>query len=812
MRLMAMAGALAITGCSAVQMTESSGTAGTPVAGVAMSGVVHGGQFPIAGATIQLYAVGTTGYGSEAYPLLNISVTTGTNGTFGFTTANWTCVPGTYIYLTATGGTEQTQGSANPYSANVAALGNCSNINTNTYIVVNEVTTVAAVWALQQFISIVPGTSLLTQPGTGAGVTPAVAPAFSIGTSSTNLQGLQNAFAVAAVLANTNYGQTPGVFAGSYTGPGTQANRVLTVETWHINTIADVLASCINSNPQGGSTTCSTLATSVTPSGTAPADTFEIAYEMAQNPTYNVSNTFGFATGGGTPFLPYDGAVADWTVAYKVAYTYQAGNGTNDYTVMNTGEGIAFDSFGNAWVANTGHSYSYLPAFVTELDPTGDFVSTYSSYNVGTTPTNFGVAVSSNFFMPLVIDPSNNIWTEDTGNSNLVRIAATSGVGVASTGTDYGISTGTTTLMGNSAMASDANGEIFAGLFGGSGAAFNATFGTNNDKGIALLVPSIGSTLTAGTGSLVAPSGNTTFKGMAVTQSLSGTYGGGGFLYATSTTSLCSSPNSAALNMYFSQAATVTGSTSGSTTTSAGEVTPVNTIVDTGGTSPCSSVGAKLPTASSTYASIAYTVPAMATPVGLGVDSSDNLWVVNQPSAVTVTGYPQYWMTELTPTYTTGATTGALSASYTPQVFTAAFLAGLSGAANSYTPNTGAFVDGSNNVWSLSSSQYGTVAALNAASGFLNNTSTFTATLTSGTNNQTWTCGGFCGGVTYAQYGARRGAGSGFSGAAVDLSGNVWAVQSVSGGNSVTVFVGVAGPTVTPISLAAKNHAFGKKP
>jgi hypothetical protein len=41
-----------------------------------ISGAVHGGQQPVTGSTIQLYAVGTTGDGSAATPLLSGLFTT----------------------------------------------------------------------------------------------------------------------------------------------------------------------------------------------------------------------------------------------------------------------------------------------------------------------------------------------------------------------------------------------------------------------------------------------------------------------------------------------------------------------------------------------------------------------------------------------------------------------------------------------------------------------------------------------------------------------------------------------------------------
>jgi secreted PhoX family phosphatase len=52
-------------------------------------------------------------------------------------------------------------------------------------------------------------------------------------------------------------------------------------------------------------------------------------------------------------------------------------------------------------------------------------------------------------------------------------------------------------------------------------------------------------------------------------------------------------------------------------------------------------------------------------------------------------------------------------------------------------------------------------------------------------------------------------------GIAVDPSGNVWIADDTTSGTagySVFELVGAAAPTVTPISLALKNSAVGKKP
>ena len=76
----------------------------TQIRGVALRGAVHGGQQPVSGATIQLHAVGTSGYGSAAAPLIASTVKTLADGSFSITNA-YTCPSAsTQVYITATQG------------------------------------------------------------------------------------------------------------------------------------------------------------------------------------------------------------------------------------------------------------------------------------------------------------------------------------------------------------------------------------------------------------------------------------------------------------------------------------------------------------------------------------------------------------------------------------------------------------------------------------------------------------------------------------------------------------------------------------
>jgi hypothetical protein len=308
---------LLLAGCG---LQSSSSTAASPTAPITtpgsqgkLSGNVHGGQNPVSGAVIQLYAVGASGYTSAAQPLIptsaqvvyNSSAPAGTtgaltdsNGSF-LITGDYTCPTGSYVYITATGG--NSGGGSNPNIVLMDALGPCSQLSSSTYIIINEVTTVAGAYALAQFSSgSTFGTGLSSQPGSASS-----APSDNFATSAANLQGIANAMATASVLANNATGNSP----------GGNANGTAVPDYWQVNMIADILAACVNTTSPF--TSCTTLYSKVNPvGGNAPADTLQAAVAMALSPS--LSNCATGATCASTqigtlfnlipasaPFMPY---------------------------------------------------------------------------------------------------------------------------------------------------------------------------------------------------------------------------------------------------------------------------------------------------------------------------------------------------------------------------------------------------------------------------------------------------------------------------------------------------------------------------
>jgi len=65
---------------------------------------VHGGQQPVSGATLVLYAVGNNGDGSPATSIMTSAVTSDANGNFDLA-GTFNCPsPSTLVYVVATGG------------------------------------------------------------------------------------------------------------------------------------------------------------------------------------------------------------------------------------------------------------------------------------------------------------------------------------------------------------------------------------------------------------------------------------------------------------------------------------------------------------------------------------------------------------------------------------------------------------------------------------------------------------------------------------------------------------------------------------
>ena len=387
---------LALTGCAL-----SPTAAPSPDQGLSIQGVVHGGQQPISGAHVYMFAANTTGYGGVgiAASSSNLSVSklngsgfviTDSGGNFSIT-GDYTCTPNTQVYLYSIGGNPGLSAGTNNAAAGLmAALGNCPSsgnfLTATPYVVVNEVSTIAAAYAFGGFAT----------------------DATHVSSSGTTLAqtGIQNAFANAGNLAALSTG------AALATTP----NGFGIVPRGEIYALADILAACINtdgtlSGPTNP-TPCYTLLHNATSDGTAfgtvPADTATAAINIAHHPGANVANLFGLV-GATPPFATAFTQPNDFTLGIQFT-----GGGVDDPNAL------AIDGAGNVWMTNGGNNT------VTELSSLGS-PATGSPYTSAGFSTVSGIA----------IDTAGNAWvtnnTGGTGTGSITKITSLGSVGTAFT-------------------------------------------------------------------------------------------------------------------------------------------------------------------------------------------------------------------------------------------------------------------------------------------------------------------------------------------------------------------------------------------
>ena len=376
---------LALAGCAGF---HSASTAVAPAAAT-ISGAIHGGQQPVAGATVTLVAAGTSGYGSSP----TVLASTTTDGGGGFSLSYNTCPANNgLVYLLGTGG--DAGAGNNPALAEAVIIGPCSAYASVSYVNITEVTTVAAAYALAPFYSPAGNIPAIASPSPRV-----TAPSGSIGTSATNIQGLNNAVGAANNLANptTGYARTTADLTG------------IVPPTSEINTLADILSACVNQGiPVSNTGACATLFSASTFSGSAaPTDTFEAALNIAQHPAANVSTLFGLATAN-APFQPtLTAQPTDFSVALGFnggAIASANGNGAT---------AVAIDASGNAWITT---GFDSVVHTLTEIAPSGAYLS---GSTVADT-TGFGSTVL-NQPAGVAIDQNGFVLVANYGNGNVLK-------------------------------------------------------------------------------------------------------------------------------------------------------------------------------------------------------------------------------------------------------------------------------------------------------------------------------------------------------------------------------------------------------
>jgi hypothetical protein len=421
-------GLVAVAASSHADTTKAiSGTIAvtTNSTGPALNGVVQVGTQPVAGASVFLYAAGTSGYASASSQLA--AVTAGKNGNFTIP-AGYTCPsPSSQTYLVATGGQVGTN-AANPNLSLMTALGSCNALGSST-VVINELTSVASAWSISPFAA----NDALTGNGSY----------LYLGTSSGNLSGLANAFAAVNNLVDITTGQprfwTP---AGNAVVPFVQ-----------INTLANFLNACAATSGgiEGDGSPCSVLFTAADTLGTgifagsiAPSDTLQAAFNIAQHPStpipsgpgdgnYDVDRATNLHTLA-TSASPFQPILTANPVQDEISLSYTSGGGL---TAASTVGSFAVDASGNLWITDT----------------TGGDVIEWNATGAALTPST-GFPAGGGL---LAIDANGNIWV--SGNGVLSELTS---LGAPVPGSPYGGVAG-----GGNDIAIDAQGDLWIANGGG---------------------------------------------------------------------------------------------------------------------------------------------------------------------------------------------------------------------------------------------------------------------------------------------------------------------------------------------------------
>ena len=409
-----IAAGLLATGCGGTSVVD----VGTPTpvppptgyTGAAFTGTVLGGTTPIAGASVELYSAGTTGAGSAPSTLLTAALTTSSAGAFAVP-AGYTCASSSsQLYLVARGGALGAGRASNAASAMLLALGPCGAIATDARVMVNEVTTVAGVWAMAQFLG----------------------PAGAAGASATNDAGLANAASTSAALVSAATGGTG--FPGNGTAPVAK-----------INTLAGLLHLCV---VDASSLGCTSLF-SLTAGSSAAADTLEAARNLALRPGANVAALFtllpaspvfspsltaapadwtlsGTYTGGGMKSpgaLGVDGAGNVWVASYFGVLSEFSPSGAAVFSSGITGAGLgssyglAIDAKDNVWVTNESSDgvVNSARGSVSEFSNAGQPLLGATGFSAG----------GLNYPVGIAIDANGTVWVVNYGNASVTLLDGT---------------------------------------------------------------------------------------------------------------------------------------------------------------------------------------------------------------------------------------------------------------------------------------------------------------------------------------------------------------------------------------------------
>jgi hypothetical protein len=422
-------GAVFTAGC-ANMATTATGSSSMDTGG-SIAGRIHGGNQPVAFATVNLWFAGE-GSSPASAPAIAATTTSNPDGSFAFyqdTTVapgHYTCKsPDTLVYIVANGGNTVGTGDntvLNDASVFLAALGPCKNV-ASSFVNMSEVTTVATMAALQQYFN--PSKTSIYTPDQTNPTSVSIAESFSSDGTLLAKTAMTNAFSLVANMVNPSTGTAVTsklIPAGSITVGYNYAGTSVTVtpEADKINMLANILAACIN-NPDDTASQCSDLfkyatppppAITARPSGSFPVatDVLQAIYYMLVNPTNgspdNLSKLYNLAS----PSAPFPSNLSappsDWTIAISYSSSSTCNGGTGHF--IKSAQDIAVDTYGNIWIGNNESGGN-----LSQISPTGVPMTC--------------IAIGSGFTTGITIDSLtgtgnvSNVWVADSARNNVYR-------------------------------------------------------------------------------------------------------------------------------------------------------------------------------------------------------------------------------------------------------------------------------------------------------------------------------------------------------------------------------------------------------
>jgi hypothetical protein len=684
-------GAVAIVATAHADGTTSAAASVTITssnAGPTLKGVVQAGTQPLIGASVSLYAAGTSGYGSASSPIYapggNSAITTDSSGSFTLP-GGYNCPqPTSQMYLLATGGHVGTN-AVNPNLVLMTALGSCNALSSSS-VVINEVTTVVSSWAVAPFAPDPINTGLTSY--------------LNLGTSNSNTVGLVNAFATVQNLVDISTGQARfNVPAGNASVPYTE-----------INTFADAVNACVvtGGGASGDGTPCGELfadATIISNTNVGnhypvPTDTLQAAMQIVQHPEAalgygtDIADLYNLVS----PSSPFQPILTAAPGNLSLSLNFFGGGGLSSSSTANY---MALDASGNIWMTDTA----------------GNKVIEWNNLGAAITPSTGSTTASLNAPGALAVDLSGNVWV--CGTNSLVELTSLGTEAVGSpffggglSGTCQGMAIdGSSNIWAvNSTTVSkfDNTGQVL------SGTGFTIPVSPTDNTGVSLLSPiAIDNSNNVWVG-VVNPKLDPTLHGISFAE-LNNANGVPNFLF----------PN----------------------LKGASGITPTNFVDLNQGMDQTQ----------------------------IAIDSSGTVWIVAAGFSANGSSFLPGSIFDLPP-YEGPGTEDAISAFFSPSG---------TNAVNPLSNPRGIAVDGAGMIWTASPSD--------SSSAALPNLSEYNPA------NKL---------DTPAEYGSPSLASRPLS-VSVDSAGNVWVLLS---NNTVTEYVGIATPAVTPLSAAVKSRKLGAKP